>query len=90
VKIRPDGSVTEALSEDISEIMILGLEFDKMQSDTALYSNADAVERYVKAPSRRSMEAVGVFTKTDPEVMTQGLFSELAKYWPQMKPNKSR
>jgi hypothetical protein len=90
VKIRPDGSVTEALSEDISEIMILGLEFDKMQSDTALYSNADAVERYVKAPSRRSMEAVGVFTKTDPEVMTQRLFSELAKYWPQMKPNKSR
>jgi hypothetical protein len=90
IRIRPDESVVTEVSEDIAEIMILGLEFDKMQSDTALYSDPSADERYVKMPSKRSIEAVGKFTKTDPEVITQRLFGELAKYWSQVKPNKSR
>lgn len=90
IRISPSGAVDEGLSEDINEIMILGLEFDKMQSDTLLHGDPDAEQRFVQDPTKRSMELVGDFAKTNPAVVVGQLYSELAKYWPKVKPHKTR
>lgn len=90
IHVQADGSESLASFSDAEEIMILGLEFDKMQSDTSLYNDPDAEARFVVNPLARSMEVMGEFTKTDPAVITNRLFGELAKYWGKVKPNKPR
>ena len=90
IRLRADGSMDTMSSADSEEVMILGLEFDKMQSDKSIYNDPDAEQRFVKDPSTRSMDAIGEFTKTDPSVITNRLFSELAGHWSKVKPNKPR
>ena len=90
IRLRADGEPDTTEVSSPEEIMILGLEFDKMLSDTSMYNDPDAERAYVKQPMARSMEAIGEFTQTDPNVVTTRLFSELAKHWPKVKPNKSR
>jgi len=94
IKIRPDEELDSETSDYDTEVMVLGLEFDKMQSDTLMYNNSSSdlksEQRFVQAPSRRSLEAVGDFVQLDPTVVVQQLFGTLAKYWPQIRPHKSR
>lgn len=94
IKIRPDEELDSETSDYSTEVMMLGLEFDKMQSDTLMYNNSssdiESERRFVHAPSRRSLEAVGEFAELDPTVVIQQLFGALAKYWPQIRPHKSR
>ncbi len=94
IKIRPDEELDSESSDYDTEVMVLGLEFDKMQSDTLMYNNSapdlESEQRFVQAPSRRSLEAVGEFAQLDPTVVVQQLFGALAKYWPQIRPHKSR
>lgn len=90
IGIRTDGEDDSDYIHDGEEIMILGLEFDKMQSDTSMYNDPEAEKRFVAGPAVRSMEAVGEFTQTDPNTVTNRMFGELAKYWPRVKPHKSR
>lgn len=90
VRLRADGKPDTMSTADSEEVMILGLEFDKMLSDTSMYNDPDAEQRYVKNPVTRSMDAVGEFTATDPAVITNRLFGELANHWSKVKPNKPR
>lgn len=90
IRLHPDGTLDESSSPSAEEIMTLGLEFDKMSSDTPMYHNPDAEQRFVKSPATRSMEALGLYTQTDPSVITNRLFSGLAEHWTKIKPNKAR
>lgn len=90
IRLTTDGEPDLTVTTAPEEIMILGLEFDKMLSDTSMYNDPDAEQAYVKQPMARSMKAIGEFTQTDPNVVTNRLFSELAKHWAKVKPNKSR
>lgn len=91
IRVRPDGSFDETHPLDSSEeLMMLGLEFDKMASDTPMYHDPSAEQRFVKDPAIKSMEALGEYTKTDPSVITNRMFGELAKHWPKVKPHKAR
>lgn len=90
IRLRSNGEPDSTPSDDAEETMILGLEFDKMLSDTSMYHNPAAEQRFVRSPITSSMEALGVFTKTDPAVITNRLFGELSRYWSQVKPNKLR
>lgn len=90
IRLRADGEQDIVPADTAEEVMILGLEFDKMLSDTSMYSDPDAEQRFVRKPLARSMEAIGEYTQTDPAAITSRLLSELAKYWPKVKPNKSR
>lgn len=90
IRLRSDGQPDTMSSIDAEEVMILGLEFDKMLSDTSMYNDPAAEQRFVKKPITRSMETIGKFTQTDPTVITNRLFGELAKHWSKVKPHKSR
>lgn len=90
IRVRADGREDTTPSMEAEDLMILGLEFDKMQSDTSMYSDSVAEQQYVTDPIKRSMEALGEFSATDPAIITNRLFSELAKHWRKVKPNKSR
>lgn len=90
IKISQDGKVSDEITHSEADVMILGLEFDKMQSDTPLYNDPSATKRYVYNPTKRCMDFVGEFSGNDPNAVTQRLFSELAKYWNIIKPNKTR
>lgn len=90
IRLTPSGDTDTTPSDTSEDIMILGLEFDKMLSDTSMYNNPDAEQRFVSKPITRSMEAIGEFTKTDPAVVTNRLFGELARHWKKIKPNKLR
>lgn len=72
---------------DPKEMMILGLEFDKMLSDTSMYNDQEAEKIFVKHPIARSMEAIGDFTQTNPSVVVSRLFGEPARHWPKVKPD---
>lgn len=91
IRLWADGEPDDKTPADAAEeIMILGLEYDKMQSDTSMYDDPTAADRFVKDPALRSMKAIGEFTKIDPAAITGRLFGELAKHWHQIKPNKQR
>lgn len=90
IRLHADGTPDESHTPSAEEIMILGLEFDKMSSDTPMYNNPEAEQRFVKNPAARSMEALGLYTQTDPSVITNRLFNELARHWATIKPNKAR
>lgn len=90
VHLRSNGEIIDRESAISEEVMILGLEFDKMQSDTPVYIDPQAEGQFVKEPITRSMEAIGEFSGTDPSVMTRRLFDGLATHWHLFKPNKSR
>jgi len=90
IRLHLDGTSDESRQEYAEEVMILGLEFDKMSSDTPMYHNPDAEQRLVQGPAARSMEALGLYTQTDPAVITNRLFSELARHWSKIKPHKAR
>ncbi len=90
IRLHADGTPDESHAPSAEEVMILGLEFDKMLSDTPMYNNPDAEQRFVKNPATRSMEALGIYTQTDPSVITNRLFNELARHWSKIKPNKAR
>lgn len=90
IYISPSGQVDENPHNLSEEITILGLEFDKMQSDRSLYIDPRDEKRFIAEPIERSMEAVGDFTKTNPTVITSQLFHHLADHWRKVKPNKTR
>jgi len=93
IKVKPNGSVEQGVQASPFELMILGLEFDKMQSDTPVYSqsyrNGD-YETYVLNPIERSLQAIGVYSEIDSRAVARRMFVELATYWPKIKPHKTR
>lgn len=90
IRIKSTGELDEVPADSAEEVAILGLEFDKMMSDTSMYNDAYAEQWYVKDPAARSMAVVGEFAQTDPSVVTNRLFDELAKHWSKVKPHKQR
>jgi len=90
IRVHTNGEVDTELSDNAEELMILGLEFDKMQSDTSMHNDSFAQQRFVTKPTEKSMNAIGDFTRTNPAAITNRLFGELAKYWSKVKPHKSR
>ena len=90
IRLRPDGEPDIMLADGAEEVMVLGLEFDKMQSDTSMYHDLAAEQQFVRGPITRSMQSIGEYTKRDPAVITNRLYTELAKHWSKVKPNKSR
>lgn len=90
IRLQPDGTHDERPADHADEVMILGLEFDKMNSDTPMYKDPSAEQRFVTSPSTRSMEALGAYTRSDPATVTNRLFGELARHWSKIKPHKAR
>lgn len=90
IRLSQTGDLQEEDSLNAEEVMILGLEFDKMQSDTSMYKDSDAELRFVERPTVRSLKAVGEFTKTDPNIASGRMLDALAQHWSKVKPNKSR
>ena len=90
IYIDPQGQATDCASNAVLRVATLGLEFDKMQSDIPLYSNAESEKRFVKDPTSRSMQMIADFTGINPDVINVNMFRELAKYWQKVKPHKQR
>ncbi len=90
INLDPNGEVKSIRANADEELMILGLEFDKIQSDVPLYSDPTSQQRFVDNPNARSMEALGEFSSTEPAVITGRLFGALATHWTTFKPNKLR
>ncbi len=91
IRLTPDGMPDKNVPTNITEeVMILGLEFDKLSSDTPIYRDPAAEQRFVEQPAVRSMNAIGNYTQTDPAVITNRLFGELARHWSKIKPHKAR
>lgn len=93
LRIQPNGDVVEdphVSSEEPYEVMSLGLEYDKMQSDTPLFPDHEKDTENVRQPMARSMDAVAEFTSTEPSVITSRMMDGLAQHWYKFKPNKPR
>ncbi len=93
IKITTNGDVSRGPQKKSVEVVVLGLEFDKMQSDTPLYRDSftnGEYELYVTNPIRRSMQMVEDYTGINSTVATKSLFEALGKYWSEIKPNKTR
>lgn len=91
IRLRNDDTIDYTMPLDSpEEVMILGLEFDKMCSDTPMYNDIESENRFVKTPAMRCMERIGEYTETDPSAITRRLFGQLAVHWAKVKPNKGR
>ena len=90
IRISSSGKASTIAKPSSEEIMLLGLEYDKMQLDTPLYNDPNSQERYVIDPTARNLHAIGEFTQRDPSVVASEMLNALATYWNRFKPNKSR
>jgi len=69
---------TSPLAHEV-EILLFGLEFDKMRSDRALFSGGSG--RYVELPLQRTVEIIGRFLGGNPDQHIDECFKQLSKYW---------
>lgn len=79
--VDPNGNeVATPGSQKLEEIMLLGVEFDKMQSDRRLFRD-DNSSRYVTMPIVRSVQAVGDFTDSEPTDILEKHSRLMSEYW---------
>jgi hypothetical protein len=89
VKISPNGTAEHGIGEEF-RTMVLGLEFDKMHSDTPVFRDNEGYEEYVLKPIDRSKQLIGEYVGRDGGVVVRTLFEELSRFWKDFKPNKQR
>ena len=89
-RLNAEGQLEDYPADSPEKLVILGLEHDKMVSDTPLFNDDKAFERLVRQPAQRSEEAIGQFAAINPAVLVKQLYRDLAQYWPKVKPNKPR
>ena len=89
VKISPNGTAEHGIGEEF-RTMVLGLEFDKMHSDTPVFRDNEGYEEYVLEPIDRSKQLIGEYVGRDGGVVVRTLFEELSRFWKDFKPNKQR